>query len=86
MQKNPDAKFELGSKLKDAITGFVGVATGKCDYISGCRQYLVQPPVKDSGEFQESRWFDEDRLELTPAAPVSLEVNLAGPDKPAPRK
>lgn len=53
--------MNLGQKAKDKITGFEGVLTGKASYLTGCNQYLVQPPLKD-GNFVEARWLDEGRL------------------------
>jgi hypothetical protein len=60
-------------KVKDMITGFEGIVTGHADYVTGCDQYLVQPPVeKDKpGGFIEPRWFDEKRLEI-------IEVTVEG--------
>jgi hypothetical protein len=55
----------LGQKAKDKITGFEGILTGKCEYLTGCTQYSIQPITKDDGGFIEGRWFDEGRLEIT---------------------
>jgi len=49
---------------KDKITGFSGIITGHADYITGCDQYLIQPQCKESHAFNESRWFDENRIEI----------------------
>jgi hypothetical protein len=81
--------IQLGDKARDKITGFEGIVTGHCTYISGCDQILVAPPMKD-GDFKESRWLDMDRCEVTESAAVALsDVSSAarpGPDKAAPRK
>ena len=53
----------------DVVTGFQGIVTSRCDNITGCNQYLVQPPVKD-GNFVEPQWFDEQRLKVDPSAVV----------------
>jgi len=76
----------LGQKVKDRITGFTGMVTGRCEYITGCAQLLVQPPVKADGDFVESRWLDEDRAEVLKDERFSLTVKAPGPDKPAPRR
>jgi hypothetical protein len=52
----------LGAKVLDQITGFEGVVIGRVEYLTGCAQYLLQPPVKKDGDWIESRWMDEDRL------------------------
>ena len=83
-------KIENGQKVKDVITGFVGMVTGRCEYITGCNQVLVQPEVKEPGkgtEFQEPRWFDEDRCEVFDIPKFVLPAKTApGFDKPAPVK
>ena len=80
--------MNLGSKVKDKITGFEGFATGKASYITGCDQYLVQPPTKD-GDFKEGRWFDEGRLEVIEDSAIKAETVKAeenGCDASAPVK
>jgi hypothetical protein len=80
-------RIELGSLVKDSVTGFEGVVTGRSEYITGCAQILVQPPVKRNGEFVESRWFDEPRCVLKQARVLSMiRGALAGADRPAPRR
>lgn len=58
--------FELGVTVFDIITGFEGVVTGHCRYISGCDQYLLQPKVNKQGAKQDGQWFDEQRLKAVP--------------------
>lgn len=81
-------KIKLGSTVKDVISGFAGVVTGRAEYITGCNQLLVQPPLKKDGELANSAWWDEDRLELL-AEPeqslISRFVKSIGSDMPAPR-
>ncbi len=78
------AKFKFGAKVRETITGFSGTVTGFTTYITGCTQYLVQPAMKESGDFQEPRWWDEDRLEVTAADPINLQPKKNGADLPAP--
>ena len=61
--------MKFGQKAKDKITGFEGILTGKCNYITGCSQWLVSPPVKD-GDFKEAKWIDEQRLEVIEGAEI----------------
>jgi hypothetical protein len=76
--------IELGQKVQDSITGFAGLVTGRCEYITGCNQVLIQPPIKKEGDFQEPRWMDEDRLKILDSNKLTLPVTAPGPDKPAP--
>jgi hypothetical protein len=75
-----------GQEVIDRITGFTGIVTGVCDYITGCKQALIQPRIKENGDFVESRWLDMDRLTVTSTPAISLAVSDNGPDKPAPRR
>lgn len=77
----------LGKKLKDKITGFTGIATGKATYITGCDQYLLAPQCAENGSFIDGHWFDEGRLEIIDDS-LKLEVaaDKPGCDKEAPKK
>ena len=55
-------KIKLGKTVSDKITGFKGVVTGKCSYLTGCDQYLVQPSSKEDNQKIEPVWFDVNRL------------------------
>lgn len=57
-------KLAMGYRVVDYITGFTGKVTGVVEYLTGCKQYLVQPIVGSDGRFEEARWFDEDRLSV----------------------
>ena len=79
--------IELGKKYKDRITGFHGVATGHCTYISGCSQVLLAPPASPAGEFRESQWFDEQRLEQIGGEQIVLDNgSTPGADRAAPKR
>lgn len=36
-------KHKLGLKAKDKITGFEGIITARCEYLTGCNQYCLTP-------------------------------------------
>ena len=78
--------MKLGDKVQDSITGHEGIITGICDYLTGCRQRLVQPKVKADGAWSDGKWIDEDRLSVTEAKAARLKVTTAGADIPAPIK
>lgn len=87
-----DFTIAQGSEVRDRITGFNGLVTGRCQYITGCNQYLVQPSTNEKGEFVEARWFDENRLVIdswmrkTELADLIGASADDGPDVPAPIK
>ena len=79
----------LGRQGQDVITGFMGVVTGRATYISGCAQLLLAPKCDALGQFRESQWFDEQRVQLLdePSAAVVLDNSATpGPDRAAPKR
>jgi len=80
-------KTVLGTTMRDTITGFTGVVTGRAEYISGCAQALLVPKAKDDGSLPESHWFDEQRLESLPIVQVALNNgDTPGCDREAPKR
>lgn len=78
----------LGRTYKDTITGFEGVATGHCEYLTGCNQTLLAPPSTDAGKLADSHWFDDQRLVVDPNKPRVVLNNgqTPGCDKAAPKR
>ncbi|MFA5154011.1 MAG: hypothetical protein WC554_15785 [Clostridia bacterium] len=54
-------EIELGKTYIDKITGFKGVATGYCIYISGCNQVSLTGKCKDNNSMH--MWVDVQRVE-----------------------
>ena len=83
-------RINIGDRVKDDVTGLQGIVTGIVDYISGCQQLLVQPPVDNDGKFVSSHWIDEDRLEVVDAGAITITPRAQqvhpGADAPAPVK
>jgi hypothetical protein len=76
----------LGKTVKDRITGFTGVVTGHVQYLTGCNQALVVPPMQD-GKLGSSEWFDVQRLEDTGVAAIVLDNGATpGCDRAAPKR
>lgn len=81
------AQIVLGARYRDKITGFIGTATGHCEYLSGCHQTLIVPQVTPDGTFKSGEWFDDQRLERMSGDVVALENDKTpGFDKPAPKR
>lgn len=55
-------KIELGTKVKDSVTGFMGVAIARCEYLNGCLCYEVQPVMTEKGKMPKAIWIDEQQL------------------------
>jgi hypothetical protein len=79
-------EIALGMKVKDVITGFAGIVTGFTEYISGCKQALVVPPVGSDGSYKDGQWFDRDRLAILDSSVITLKITNDGADKPAPKR
>ena len=74
----------LGVRAEDKVTGTRGVITSICFDLFGCVQAALTPPVKESGELVDSRWFDVNRLTTFPAERVMDVPDFdANADRPA---
>ena len=69
---------KLGDKVKDSITGFLGVVTGISKYLNGCISILVTSNKLSSDGKEVSEWFDEQRLDS------KSEAIAGGPQKRPP--
>lgn len=80
-------KVELGSTVKDKITGYEGLVIGRHEYLYGCRRYSVQSQVLKDGKPVESLSADEDQLEVLVQASPQVIKDTGGPrDEPARRQ
>lgn len=87
MTPAPNDASVLGHTVYDRITGFRGVATGYVQYLTGCNQVLVVPPISEGGVLPDSQWFDVQRLLVTGAAVVALDNGATpGCDRAAPKR
>ena len=60
------AKIELGSEVKDRVTGYTGIAVSVTTFLTGCDRYAVQKkynPEKDDKP-AEVEMYDEVDLEV----------------------
>jgi hypothetical protein len=55
-------KIELGSKVRDTITGTVGTATARCVYFSGTGTRLIVEGMAEGKPFE--MWVEESRCEV----------------------
>ncbi len=58
----------LGDKVKDTMTGFIGIVAGITKWKTGCDTAVVQPPVDKDGKHQDSKAFDVTALTVVQAA------------------
>lgn len=75
--KDPNLAL-LGFKVKDRVTGFVGVVTSISYDLYGCIQAVVTPEIKPDNKDNDSRWFDLKRLSAVDTTPVMEQPVFAG--------
>ena len=56
--------IELGSEVRDKVTGLTGIAICRSKWLTGCDTIMVQPKVDKDGKVPESRTIDEPTLEV----------------------
>lgn len=84
--------IKLGSRVRDAITGFEGIAIARTEWIYGCSRIGVEATKLDEkGKPADAQWFDEQRIELVKeqAPPLSAQSDAptGGPrSDPAPHQ
>lgn len=52
----------FGLKCRDTVTGFVGVCTGRAEYLGTDSRWLLEAPATDRGINEV--WFNESRVEV----------------------
>jgi len=85
--------IEMGATYRDVISGFEGVVTAKCEYMTGCDQVVLKPRgLNEDGTERKGVWFDVEQVErvgddilvLPNAAVQQREQRGGGPQKDAP--
>jgi hypothetical protein len=64
----------LGSRLRDRLSGFTGIACTYTEFFNGTQQYGLQPPCGTDGKLPETQFFDAPQLELVEAASSDLRI------------
>ncbi|MCJ7543672.1 MAG: hypothetical protein MUP47_03740 [Phycisphaerae bacterium] len=62
--------ISLGSRVRDTITGFTGIAVGRTEWMWGYVRYAVEPKGLRDGKPVDAQWFDEPRLVVLAAKRV----------------
>ena len=80
--RNDDPWFgiELGSRVRDTITGFTGIVIARSDFLSGCNQVCVQPSCEKENELNKPEWLDIERIEKVSESEVEYRSRLSGAD------
>jgi hypothetical protein len=81
------ATVELGDQVRDKVTGFKGIVTGKAQYLTGCKQVMVTPKVGDDGKYVDACWLDVDRVEVLGKEAIKIDVvDNGGPQQSPSRR
>ena len=68
--RNRNSMIELGSIVKDSVTGFQGLAVSRYDHLFGVPEIKILPQrLEDNGKPAEAIWFEESRV-------VEVRVNV----------
>lgn len=63
----------LGCFVRDTLTGFEGIATGRSEYMYGCAQVAITPDkLGPDGKPIQGEWFDEQRVALVDQRPIRV--------------
>jgi hypothetical protein len=57
-------QHKLGAKAKCKITGFTGVLTSRCEFLTGCNRYCIQPTELKDGKPIDGIYFDEAQIKI----------------------
>jgi len=57
-------EIKLGDKVRDKITGFMGIAVAKTEFLNGCIQFNVLPKGDKINKMPDEISIDEQSLEI----------------------
>ena len=57
-------RIQLGTVVRDRVTGFIGIAENRAAFLYGCDRYCVQPRVDKDGKIPDNQMIDEPQLEI----------------------
>ena len=85
MTNDDDFDFQLGSHVRDKLTGFEGIVVCRAQWLNNCSTYSVKPRQLKDGIPQESFSFDEPQLELVEDAVMPSRRDTGGPERQMPK-
>lgn len=79
----PGTNVRLGDRVKDAITGFTGIATAYCRNLTGCDDILITTEVSKDQPASKSAWYHVMRVQVIDsnavgATPIPTDIPPAG--------
>lgn len=70
--------IKLGSKVRDIVTGYTGIAVNRVEYLNGCIQYCVKPSVGKDGALPAGEYIDDQQLEILADGGISVPTKETG--------
>jgi hypothetical protein len=62
-KKEKDMQIELGSRVRDTVSGFKGIAVARTCWLHGCVRITISPEKTDNGKILSNETFDEPQVE-----------------------
>lgn len=79
-------EIKLGNKVRCMVTGFSGIAIARLQYLNGCIQFGVKPPVdKKTGKIEDAQYIDQEQLEVVGAGLYVAPKPTGGSSTDAPK-
>ena len=72
----------LGDKVKDEVTGLIGIAVASISYLQGCNRIAIQAPVKKNEKPQDWHYVDEPQLKIIKRNVVKQARKVTKKEKP----
>lgn len=85
-----EAMIELGSRVRDKISGYEGIATARSTFVNGCVSICIEGPLARGStgvSVRDELWFDEQRIECIGSdlfEPEPSTATAGGPMGPVP--
>ena len=80
-------EIKLGNKVRDRVTGFTGIAISRVEYLNGCVQFCIKPPVDSkTGKNNDGEYVDSQQVEFVSNGLVVKADKTGGPSADCPRE
>lgn len=89
--KKEATMIKLGSKVRDTLTGFDGIAVSRTEWLYGCARIGIEPDKLDKdGAPMKMEYFDEQRVETVkrqkPTVSKESSARSGGPQRDPARR
>lgn len=71
----------LGSKVRDRVTGFKGIAVAKNEWMNGCKRIAIQSDTLKDGKPLDVEWVDIQQIEVISLSKLIKSKLGGGPQK-----